>query len=539
MLEAKILIEDIEYKFYINDKLYKVQIFSEDKVGYLNTDEIKELINSLFEDDKKLYKKENGYEIYLDSNNNKRFIKDGVEDLKLFFLSNGTSAIAYKKDENKKSNQTKRFILGKKGNILLNCTMSFMLFLSSFNLFMLCTDEQFLNNETYLAYEALEYTKGHNLTADEVTDKILNSKGENLTEHDKRFLANRNFLNFVLENTSYSRQNSLRSHITDIGIEYFDEQYKNDNPNLLGYYNSLHENILFVRSAEEHNREDILAHEYAHLLQHNNKYSYIREACAELFGFEFFGSSIISYTEQIKRTCILMEIIGPEPVIECNFKGIENFENTIKDILGEKDGNKLLNLFLEVPSEEDKTKVNSEIDEYLTKMYNIVYSDDIDNNMVIQDLKNFKDIESILYNRKYFNKNNYAYYLNYVPLYDKIDKIEEIPLYELNFNEIENIYVSIHSADLPIKFVLPNNQDILHKRFTFNPNEMVLSPEERLDYMVHEFSEQNALIVVVFKDGSFAQHSNGIFFKELPKRSYPSIYHLFDKKAKNKNNKFQ
>ena len=538
MLKAKIVIEDAEYKFYIDDKSYKVQIFSDSKIGYLNDDEVKKLINSLFEDDKRFYKKENGYDIYLDSNNNKRFIKDGVEDLKLFFLSNGTSAITYITG-NKKDGETKRFILGKKSNILLNCTMSFMLFLSSLNLFMFYDNDQYHNNVTNLIYETSELIKDRDLTSNEVMDLIKNSKGKIITKQDKKFLSNKYFIDFVLENTSLSRQCSLRSHITDIDIGYFDEQFKEANPDIAGYYDPLIENMIFIYSAEVQDRDGILAHEYAHLWQYSNKYLYIREACAELMSSEFFDRYCNSYIDQIRRVCVLMEIIGPEPVIECNFKGNpENFENTIKDILGEEEGNKLLNLFLEVPSYEDSMKVNAEIDKYLAKMYNIVYSDDIDNNLVIKDLKEIDAIEKILYHRKYFNKNNHGYYYNYIPLHDKLEKIERIPLHELNFDGIENIFVTIHSSGLPIEFALPNNPDLLDKRLAINPNETVLFPEKEFDNIISNLNNQNAQITVVFKDGSFAWYKNGMLYREIAKRSYPSVYQLFDKNGEEKKNIF-
>ena len=45
------------------------------------------------------------------------------------------------------------------------------------------------------------------------------------------------------------------------------------------------------------------------------------EACAEIIAYEYYDAPVDSYLEEVKRTRVLMEIVGSDPVWQSNFSG--------------------------------------------------------------------------------------------------------------------------------------------------------------------------------------------------------------------------
>lgn len=332
--------------------------------------------------------KYNDYDVYLDETENKRYFKDGKEDFKMFFYNNGIDYIKYKNKDNKKKSTIKKF------RININETV-FLIVVSATLALMI----------PKYRYKFIDSIYNNEITYESAKELIMNSN--HLSIEDKIYLSNEDFINDVIELSDNNRNYSLREKLNNIEIINFEEE---ERPHTLGYYNSLEPNIIYLRddiTSENYlNYRDTLSHEFVHLLQNESDYLYIHEASAELISYEYYNDDISSYIDEVLRLRVLMEIIGPKPILECNFYDNDSsFEKEIKKYLDENDSKRLLELFKSSSDDlydgENETIINKEIDSLLSTMYY---------NKNKKDIKDDKMIKAI-YNgdrsikRYYFNQN--------------------------------------------------------------------------------------------------------------------------------------
>ena len=398
----------------INNDLYYVHLednfkfsivhVNDNIVEVLKSEEVKTLFENVFSSKLTYKEKYNNYDIYIDESDNKRYFKDGVEDFKLFFDNNGVSAISYfeKIDKDRINNSKVKRI-----KIITTLLAFEIMFSPAFFMVTYANTDDFVGNLELIT----DYNKGLSL----IEAKELINDSRNLTNVEKELLCNESLLKFVLKYSNNNRrQYSLRCALKNIGIERFSI---NQDETCKGYYNLLEINKIHIRDDVLKNTDeydDTLLHEFVHLLQDSNKYTYIHEACAEIISNEFAKTPNLSYIEECKRVKVLMEIIGPKPIIECEFDGYTTgFEYEIGNYLSDEDKDKLLHLF-EITSEElnssltNRDKVNEEIDNLLAKMYRTKTGNDIREDPMI----------SLIYavnptNRIYFNEDSKMYNKEY------------------------------------------------------------------------------------------------------------------------------
>ena len=414
-----------------NDKKVNITCISEKGIKSLTKNEAHSLMKILLSGKLRYLEDYNEYKVYLDEANNKRYFKDGKEDLELFLLNNGVDAMCYIERIDKKIDpDVRRYKIDRgllKIGIFLN-VYSTLIMINTFG-----------NNYKYYVapYLADSYSQ---LDLDQAKELIYASPY--ITDEEKDKLYNEDLLNLVLNYSDSNRRNYyLTEKLTNIDVKYygvFDILYEEAD----GHYNPIQLNKLYVKNII-HNNEDryfgVLRHEYVHLLQSETKYLYIKESCAELISHEFYGETINSYKEGIKRTKVLMEIIGVEPILSCNFEENDAYlESSIKQYLSEEDANRLLKLLETSGLKMDKEEIHEEIDGLLAKMYynktNKDISADIMINLIYQDYCD----ERIYFNSTLENYNKDFY------LIDQKETIDELELNDIvNSNIVEEYTYSI------------------------------------------------------------------------------------------------
>lgn len=361
----------------------------------LTKEEIRKLLKTILSSNLTYKEKYNDYDVYLDEANNKRYFKNGTENLFMFLENNGVSAINCLEKISKKG-KSKRY------NIIVSAIV-FDMILSSATLIPFAGDIQIRENIDKTVSSIMP------ITTNELVDSIQQSKY--LTDDEKEFLHNEDYFNFVLENSDEIRNYSIRKAFNEVNIETFTSV---EVPNADGYFDPLHPNTIYILESnmnEESNSDELIIHEFIHMTQSNSCPAYIKEACDEMFKSEFYGKPNIAYKECVKRTKVLMEIVGPGPIIDANFKSnSKNFEEALKKYLTPEEAEELLKLLNTssvaiVDPSTDMNAINASIDQYLSKMYYNKTGNDIENDQMIRQI--YTNGAPL---RFYFNYNSSTYH---------------------------------------------------------------------------------------------------------------------------------
>lgn len=394
MLTTIIKEKDNNYYINIEDdnniKTISVIHSKKNKTRCLKEEEAIYLLETILSSELTYNGKYNEYDVYLDESNNKRFFKNNREDFRMFFYNNGVDYIKYKNSNT--NSKVKKFKV--RVGLTTFVVISVIAVAATFPKYRYMVIDPIYNEEI-----ALEDTE----------NLIINSKY--LDEDDKEFLYNEEFLNDVLKFSNNNRNYSLREKLNNIKINTYK---KDDKPHSTGYYNSIEPNHIYicedVTKDNIENYKSTLSHEFVHLLQNESDYLYIHEASAELMSNEYYDSKLESYIPEVIRLKVLMEIIGPKPILECNFKEDDSsFNEAINKYLDEKDANRLLDLFKSSSDEfwddEKEDIINIEVDELLAKMYKNKTGYDIrTDKLIIAIYQNSSFLE-----RCYFNQNKEAF----------------------------------------------------------------------------------------------------------------------------------
>lgn len=429
MLVGIIKIQKKKYNIYLeqiaSNPLLTITLENNGIIKKLNEKEIHNLIATLLSSELTYKEKQGEYDIYLDEAGNRRYYKNGKEDYLKSFYNNGSEAfdyIAYNDIVEKLERaipgfKTKEFqlILKKMAAIIIISPI----LLTAYN--------QEINTPSYDNTPAVI----EEITTEEALDLI--NQTPHLTEEEKEFISNKYLITYVIEASKNRGNDSLRTALTNDKIERFENDGKTKK---LGYVDPLKPNIMFLRDDLDPNKRDyykVLDHEFVHVIQGYTIYHYIKEALTDIIVSEFrilddensaestnifteanYGSPVIGgYYEEVKNLKILLEIIGPQSIIESVYnENDEPFENEIKNYLTPKDTKRLLKLFkttakqLREMGAEKRNELNEEIYNLLSEMYKNKYHNDISNNKVIEAIKNDEAPDTRLY-FNYFRKEYY------------------------------------------------------------------------------------------------------------------------------------
>ena len=456
-----------------------------DNVSYLTKEEALNLLNEVFSTkDLRYIESNNEYDIYLDSANNKRYFKNGIEDFKMFYENNGQSSVLY----------SKKIVINiqKKFTIITALGLSLTMLLSSKSIALFL-----IENTSYEQKVAIEEVLNDiKVTTANITNKYeyLNSSEQmeqyiseatNMQDFDKKCLNNEDYFNFILSIVDEkSKIYDLPDRFTDINVRYFNDETNESREWATGYYvqgtNTLNVKEDYIDNLKIY--EDILDHEFIHLTQTGLGYVYIKEALAEILSTEFYGTDINAYLTIVKNVKLLTEAIGPDAVLNAVFShDTSKFENAIREHLNEEDAKRLLELLSSSDMYTDKEKeVSNEVKSLIMKLiYNKYNGDNIE-----------IDTINLLYtdpNRIYFNNNKEEYYnsitckratekmvecqstLDYIKergdvkyldiytLYFSLDQVKE------NLENIKNIYLNSGEYS-SIKIITEEEKDFAKKK---------------------------------------------------------------------------
>lgn len=377
----------------------------------------------------------NNYDIFYDKISGlKHYFKNGIEDLEELYKNNGIPFTKYlKKDNNYENNYMKKFII-------LGISIIITFNALTINLINKINEDRswkttvLYNNEsallTYNPLDGIELTYDNSkITIKKEVDKdilknlILESNA--LNEQEKNFIFNEKLYTDVVP--YYLGNNpSIISQIRHLNMDIVPINLEENYLGLAGIYhgdNLIHINNYVEGTLKDTNNSDTkreIGHERIHLLQMNSEYSFILETSAEIMAHEYdlLSSDLsifYSYNEECNILKVLMEIIGPNVIMDYNFNYESKlFEDTIKSLLNEEDANYFLNIMKLSPAfNKEELKNNYEkIYELLKIMYYNKFGSDIKNNKMICNI-----IFNVSYNRPYFNSNlidrKESYYTDY------------------------------------------------------------------------------------------------------------------------------
>ena len=380
------------YNFYSIDNTYYVTHTNTERIRTLDKEEIQGLLNYVFSSEMTYSHDENDYQIYIDEMNNKRYFRNGKEDFIKFIYNNGISAV-YASSNKKVMTYDK---VGKMITLKIKKDIITML--------LIVTETASMFTGSLALSEFMKYDPYTPVQASELMDLI--EKTSNLPEEQKEYFENDAFIRDMIRLAGYTRSQELRQKLNHFGIIYFDI-FELNNPNyddIGGYYELLFTgNKIHLRSEEYF--DWAAAHEYVHLYQCNTQYNYIIEPCAEIMAHEYFERDQgYSYPEDVRNLALLMEVIGPKPILECCFADIDtSLENAIGEYLDEKDKNELLKELRVRTKNADKEKIRLYIKKMIKRKREM--------NPELKYLNNYLNGEERLYNRGYyFNQHNQAFY---------------------------------------------------------------------------------------------------------------------------------
>ena len=275
------------------------------------------------------------------------------------------------------------------------------------------------------------------LTKEEIVEEI--NKSNNLTEEEKEYLCNEDFLEDILP---YINKNVLTryyfdDHIHDINIESYDEEHS-WHKNSIGYYTLTTPRTLHIKDYEciDDYNKDTISHEYVHLCQMPVNREILIEACAEIISSEYFEDTFEdTYTTEVILVRELMEIIGPEPIWYYNFTNdFSMIEESVKPYLTVMEYNDFLKFRT---YSNDSREHNDEciiLQAVLEKLYKNKYGDDLQNNEIINGIKNRKN-----FSRYYFNDRKKdllsSYYYN--------RELQVVPTFEAYKNKDIFFYIDV------------------------------------------------------------------------------------------------
>ena len=360
-----------------NEELYGFSI-NEKGIGKFQSNILDNIKKDLFMNDR-CYKifEHKGYEVYYDKYTGfKHFLRNGIEDLHLFFENNGSSAImplANKKEN--KDLKTKIFKIG-------SCTLiSSLLALTYFLPQSLVIKDYIHYNHEYKLQDVVDIDKEHAMN---MIKKYI-SESPNLSEEDKKLLLNSELLELVVP---YYGDNftEMMLHFKNITMKYTpiseDETFKE--LDAIGYVNQLEPNVINIAVSDNeqlknddnfYGSDAVKIHEFVHVLQDYNEYEFLREGVATIIEREIIGDNPYntSYYNDTYLLEILMDVIGREPILRASFGGDSSMlENILADNLSLVQYGNFINLLHKFPgdfSNEDKQEMYGLIKQLYSNRY--------------------------------------------------------------------------------------------------------------------------------------------------------------------------
>jgi len=422
MLALIVSSKNIYSELHVDDKDNKVNGFSiiNGKLGKFDLRSLEVLKLLFLSEDKVKLENRDGCEVYFDNNSKLiHFFKDGVLDLDKFIAYNSKDAYVYLNKEGKNKNKKLRSFKVNDFKFILTVDIILSLFLSglivhkTINQHVIVYDGKLYYSKEYVESNILEsiaYTfEGREdeynkpLQIEDIQNYIYSST--NLSNEEKDYLYNSELFQLVYPYYSGTYwEVVVRNRFDGIDIiDFTDEEDKY--LDCVGYY--AHDNLIHVKEYEEGydlSNSTVVGHELVHMLQVYNGLSFLDEPSAEIMNHEFFldscsSADLYSYSHACKCLKVLMEIIGPEPILDYNFRvGSTAIQDAVKPYFNKSDYDEFISLLKKKSLELDATAY-SRLEELLGILYRNKYGQEISEDEMIGSILN-----NNYYSRAYFRE---------------------------------------------------------------------------------------------------------------------------------------
>ena len=425
MIVAKFFREDskdINYLLTHNDGYIGLS-FADNAIKEMDNNLFQEIVNMFYmsNESKNLFTYKN-YDVYFDFKNKfKHFIKEGKEDYNLFFENNGQNAILYSGGMNKGVVKIIR-----NGIILV---ISVNLFLSGFKLIekkeFYDIYKNYTDVEEIVVFVDEDITLKYDQALKTIVDESLINRAielinaSEINDEFKILFSNKALLENVLQYYDGNAINELfafkLNHLNIVEGVKNNNSKDNNEHSTAASYNALVPNQILVESldVDKEYLNDTLMHEFIHLLQNDNlKYLYLTETTAELMKNEYLNTynHISSYNEGVETLKLLIDIIGPEPILKGVFgKDYSLLEGILAQNLSKDDFTELMGYFTKSPVEvlSNEKKIRN----ILLKLYKNIYGQSIteDSNIMYDMVYNSSGQSlEIDINKFYLNKSRFS-----------------------------------------------------------------------------------------------------------------------------------
>ena len=376
-------------------------------------------------------KKDGLYDIYLDSNNYKHYIKDGVEDFIKYYENNGVTALLFDEKGNssdKKKKTVKRLVIG-----AVTLIVSAQL---CYHLLDYIKDAVIEHRRKEDSYE--EFVSDITVT---VTDEeILSGLDECLKDLDSTkvdMIKKSNIISDILPYYNDIDKTYLyEKKLTGLHVTYADSRIRRG---INGVYNEASPSTIYIMEDIKDNsnfENKVFGHEFCHLLQNKNIYNYFTEPVAELLSSEYFDFTTTNYLDEVKNLKLLICTVGREPVLKYSIGGDESeLLDIIKTYLPEDEYEAMKSMLSMgvLDYGNDPNKFNGQmtnlIEELYFNMYGVRFKDTVDFNLIAKEVEYDEFLLSDNKNDTYFDVLDNRLYL-------KEDKSGITPT--ITFNILEN-----------------------------------------------------------------------------------------------------
>lgn len=332
------------YVYVKNNKLYGYAV---NYLGVTSADRniFNRVLRLLKGDNYKYLDNYDEYKVYIDDNNLKHFINNGIENYELFFRYNGEDFIFNYSDEKSNNCIVKKIVIG--GLVIIIGVGSFLSFHNNIS----------ISGDPTITTVNAETDHSNLEIVDEEEANILIQNSST-----KDILYNEQLIKVIYpyyEGTDMPYL--LRQRLTDLHFRYYDLEEHNSR----GYYDFTRPDTLNVLKSDENNKS-IKRHEFNHLLQSSDvDEHYIREAMADIMSKEFYDNYDEGYL-LTRVAYMLAVVIGPEPFYKLMYGADEEaFYSEIRPYLSEEELERFKNIMCDDPK---NTKYHDE-EELVKKMY--------------------------------------------------------------------------------------------------------------------------------------------------------------------------
>ena len=247
------------------------------------------------------------------------------------------------------------------------------------------------------------------LTLEEVKELINNSS---LSDEEKSAIINDDYLTDVINivNVDETARTKIYNRYSDLGVIYEEMDPQ-------GYVYNFQRSIIHINEDIENvddEFKDTMAHEFVHVNQNNGERCLLSEATAEIISNEYYQMPLDSYTYEVKATKLLLEIIGPNPILQYVYFGDkEPVLNSVRPYLNDNEYEEFTDYYFNTYNDNNENIDRSKyykITELLSTLHRNMYGDYMVSDPMINAMLNGEKYDRYYFNERFMDEEHSCYY---------------------------------------------------------------------------------------------------------------------------------